>query len=50
MHFKVQQAVGAEGHNIFTSIHSWMDVTHDAESCGGEGGSLEVQNQHQLSG
>lgn len=47
MHLKVQEAVGAEGHNVSTFSPSclWLDAAHDAEACWREGGSLEVQNQ-----
>lgn len=42
MHLEVQEAVGAEGHNVVTSVPSWVDAAHDAEPCWGKSGSLKV--------
>lgn len=41
MHLKVQEAVGAEGHNVFAFIPPRVDASHDTEPRRGEGGSLE---------
>lgn len=41
MYLKVQEAVGAEGQDLFTFIPSRVDASHEAKPCWGEGGSLE---------
>lgn len=41
MHLKVQEGVGAEGQDVFPFIPSWVEASHEAKPCWGEGGSLE---------
>lgn len=38
---KVQEAVGAEGQDVFTSIPSRVDASHETKPCWGEGGALD---------
>lgn len=44
MHLKVQEAVGAKGHNVSTRL----DAAHNAEACWCEGGTLGVQNEAEI--
>lgn len=41
MDLKVQEAVGAEGHDVFSSVHSWTNAAHISKSSWSEGGGLE---------